>query len=237
MGGAGLRLLITHPIDFTPFFIHESQYHIRQEEWLAQAGWIFGRLQVPREKWSSSAIVNGFTLQLSSDTIRSFETEQNDWTVDPMGLPCYLFIPPVPELPNGTPDIETWLRGENLYYYSRDPEGGSAITERERIALGLPSYTSEAYLDYVYWEADAYNFMEQWQKAKGFDYSTAEYAESLGFLIVEAIPEDELRFEDLIRAHSEDVLTDDLMDVDSNIGNTGDHHDSPLSEVNMDVDG
>ncbi|KAJ8079945.1 hypothetical protein PM082_016770 [Marasmius tenuissimus] len=231
-----VRFLVTETPNSPGFPFQQSQCRTHEEEWLAQAGSIFGRFRIPRDKWSSSVMIQAFVLQLSSDAKKSLETENDDWNED-LGSPCYLFLPPPPQLPNGAPDIETWLRGECLYYYSYDPEGGSAITEQDRITLGLPSYTSEIYVEYVYWKADAYDFMEQWQKAKGFDYSTADYAESLGFTILEGIPKDELRFEDLVPgAHSEGVLADDLMDVDSDIGNTSNHYDSS-SEVDMDVDG
>ncbi|KAK1218202.1 hypothetical protein PQX77_019125 [Marasmius sp. AFHP31] len=201
------------------------------------------------------AIVEGIRLDLSSNAKKSFEAEHDDWNEDP-DSPCYLFFPPPPKLPNGAPDIETWLCGESLYYYSYDPEGGSAITEQERIAFGLPSYTSKVRIQYVFWEADAYDFMEQWQKAKGFDYSMPDYAESLGFSILEGIPEDEVRFEDLIGACSEgkapssllahnqvtdmdyivylpEVLADDSMDVDSEFGSTRDTCNSSMSDVDM----
>ncbi|KAJ8079935.1 hypothetical protein PM082_016760 [Marasmius tenuissimus] len=232
-----MRLLITFIINSAGFCFnrYEHRHHTR-EQWLAQAGWIFSRLRVPREKWSSSAIIEGFTLELSSDAGKWFEAEHDDWNEDP-NSPCYLFLPPPPKLPNGAPDIETWLRGEKLYYYSYDPEGGSAITEQDRIALGLPSYTSEIYVEYVHWNADAYDFMEQWQKAKGFDYSTADYAESLGFTILEGIPKDEVCFEDLFGTHYEEVLPDDLMNVDSEFGNTRHNCNSSSLGVDMDVDG
>ncbi|KAK1223135.1 hypothetical protein PQX77_013989 [Marasmius sp. AFHP31] len=256
-----MRLLTADIINSAGFcFIHEQQRHICVQ-WPAQAGWIFGRLGVPREKWSSSAIMEGLSLELSSDAKKWFVTEYDDWDEDP-GLPCYLFVPQPPKLPNGAPDIETWLRGENLYYYSYDPEGGSAITEQECTALGLPSYTSQVQVEYAHWEADAYDFMEQWQEAKGFDYSTPDYAKSLGFTIFEGIPQDELRFDDLIGAHYEGILppsplarrqgtnvspssvdcdlpevpADDSMDVDCELGNARGDRILSSSDVDMDVD-
>ncbi|KAK1221183.1 hypothetical protein PQX77_016020 [Marasmius sp. AFHP31] len=264
-GKGGMRLHIAHSINSAGFLFRRQtnfQNYTFREEWLAQAGHIFGSLRAPREKWSTfAAIIQEFELEISSDARELFGTEYTDWN-EVLGLPCYLFLPPPPKLPNGAPDIETWLRGENLYYYSYDPEGGSAITEQEHIELGLPSYTSQARVDYVYWEADAYNFMEQWQKAKGFDYSTPDYAKSLGFEIFEGIPKDEVRFEDLIGAHYEGIVTpsplarrqgtyvnpssvdcdlpevpaDDSMDVDCELGNTPGDCIPSSSDVDMDVD-
>ncbi|KAL0062305.1 hypothetical protein AAF712_010789 [Marasmius tenuissimus] len=116
-------------------------------------------------------------------------------------------------MPDSTPDIETWLRGENLYYYSYNSEGGSAMTEEERILLGLPSLTSDVRADYLQWDDNAYEFMEKWQKAKGFDYTTADYAKSLGIPDLSANPQEERCFEDM--TDSPDVLKEDPMDVDS----------------------
>ncbi|KAK1231248.1 hypothetical protein PQX77_005632, partial [Marasmius sp. AFHP31] len=127
---------------------------------------------------------------------RPFELEDFDEDFNP---PCYLFVRPPPQSSDGAPDIETWLRGENLYYYSYDPEGGSAITEQECILLGLPSLISSFQMEYVHWDIEAYDFMEKWQRAKDFDYSTIDYAKSLGFPILEmTIPQDLGNFENLM---------------------------------------
>ncbi|KAK1219217.1 hypothetical protein PQX77_018073 [Marasmius sp. AFHP31] len=173
------------------------------EQWLTQAGWIFRRLRVPQKGWSLFSIIRWFTLQLVADDITPSGAEDNGWNEE-QGLPCYLFVRPPPRLLDSAPDIETWLRGENLYYYSHDPEGGSAITEEERISLNLPSFTSEVRASYAYWDTAAYDLMEQWQKAKGFDYLTTDYAESLGIPILEVAPQDECRFEDMTGDHCKD---------------------------------
>ncbi|KAK1226640.1 hypothetical protein PQX77_010375 [Marasmius sp. AFHP31] len=112
-----------------------------------------------------------------------------------------------------TPDIETWLTRENLYYYSYDPEGGSAITEEEHISLGLPPLISHVDTDYLQWDNNVYNFMEKWQKAKGFDYTTVDFAKSLGIPDILANLQGERSFEDL--TDSPDILEADGMDVDS----------------------
>ncbi|KAK1223134.1 hypothetical protein PQX77_013988 [Marasmius sp. AFHP31] len=201
------------------------------------------------------SIISGFTLDLTPEIQTPLELEDWDEPVDP---PCYLFVPPYPRLPDDLPDIETWLRGENLYYYSYDPEGGSAITEEERISLRLPSWTSGIYTNYSRWDANTYDFMEQWQKAKGFDYTTTDYATSWGFPILEVIPQDECRFENLMGFSCEDegkapplsstpktltrniaskcsseILGADSMDVDSEFETTRDDGDILSSDVDM----
>ncbi|KAK1218199.1 hypothetical protein PQX77_019122 [Marasmius sp. AFHP31] len=127
--------------------------------------------------------------------------------------PCYLFVLPLPQCPDSTPDIETWLHREKIFYYSYNPEGGSAITEEECISLGLPPLLRKAHAYYLQWDNSTYDFMEEWQKAKGFDYTTADYAKSLGIPDLLARPQEERHFEDL--TDSPDVLEADLMDVDS----------------------
>ncbi|KAK1215929.1 hypothetical protein PQX77_021441 [Marasmius sp. AFHP31] len=219
------------------FKFMEDRIPSRQQRWLTQAGWVFSCLGIPQEDWASCGIVTGIILQLASEG-----REQSYWLEDPdedFNPPCYLFVLPPPQLSDGVPDIETWLRGENLYYYSYDPEGGSSITEQERISLGLPSFMSEFHVVYAYWDAEAYDFMEKWQRAKGFDYGTIDYAKSLGLPIFEVIPRNsQTLFEDL--TESPDVL---VMDIDSSLDNqmdftptAGTDHDFSSSDMDTDVD-
>ncbi|KAJ8079926.1 hypothetical protein PM082_016751 [Marasmius tenuissimus] len=243
MENGGLRRVCTRSLGTAGFVFREDRgalYSSREEEWLTQAGWIFGCLGIPRSEWPSSCIITGFTLDLTPN-IQTPSFELEDWN-EPLSPPCYLFVPPYPRLPNNVPDIGTWLHGQNLYYYSYDPEGGSAIDEEERISLRLPSFTSEIYTNYARWDANAYTFMEQWQKAKGFDYTTTDYAKSLGFPILEVIPQDECRFENLMGFYCEDedsseVLGADFMDVDSELENTRDDRDTiSSSDIDMDTE-
>ncbi|KAJ8079937.1 hypothetical protein PM082_016762 [Marasmius tenuissimus] len=187
-----------------------STYCERGEDWLAQAGRIFTHFGIPRREWESCRFITQIQFSL-----RCREQSRQQGRNDPKKLkpPCYLFVLPLPQCPDSTPDIETWLRGENLYYYSYNSEGGSAMTEEERILLGLPSLTSDVRADYLQWDDNAYEFMEKWQKAKGFDYTTADYAKSLGIPDLSANPQEERCFEDM--TDSPDVLKEDPMDVDS----------------------
>ncbi|KAK1223562.1 hypothetical protein PQX77_013566 [Marasmius sp. AFHP31] len=179
------------------------------EHWLPQAGQIFTHYEISRSEWESCRFITEITLSLRGPYGQ--QGRNNTTKLDP---PCYLFILPLPQCPDSTPDIETWLRGENLYYYSYNPKGGSAITVEECILLGLPPLTADVDASYLQWDNNAYDFMEEWQKAKGFDYTTADYAKSLGIPDLLARPQEERHFEDL--TDSPDVLEADLMDVDSN---------------------
>ncbi|KAJ8079948.1 hypothetical protein PM082_016773 [Marasmius tenuissimus] len=238
-GNGGMRLVFTRSLRTAGFDFSEGSYLSREEQWLTQAGRIFSCFGIPQSQWTlcSLYIITGFTLELvRSNDDESFELDGSN---KDRCSPCYLFISPPPQLPGGAPDIETWLRRENLYYYSYDSEGGSAITGEERFSLRLPSFTSEVCANYAHWDTEIYDFMEQWQKAKGFNFVTTDYAESLGFPILKVIPQDRIGFEDLIGARegedSPEVLEDEPMDVDSKFADTSDDHDSS-PDANMDME-
>ncbi|KAK1234169.1 hypothetical protein PQX77_002634 [Marasmius sp. AFHP31] len=241
MGNGALRYSFPQSLWYTSFTFEQVAGDgdcTREEEWLAQAGWIFSCLRVPRRGWPLTSIVTGFDLIL---TVGAPSSKQKGLD-EHHGSPCYLFVL-LPAQP--VPDVETWLRGENLYYYSQDPEGGSVINEEERIFLGLPSLTSEIRVKYAHWDANAYDFMEQWQKAKGYDYTTTDYAESLGLTILEVIPQDENRFEDLVMGDdcrseglpSEILEKHEPMDVDCDPSADNEDQNGLLLEfIAMDVD-
>ncbi|KAK1221176.1 hypothetical protein PQX77_016013 [Marasmius sp. AFHP31] len=170
------------------------------------------RLRYPQRNidFHSTGFITEITFSLCYWEVFKQREKNNPKKLDP---PCYIFILPLPQCPDSTPDIETWLRGENLYYYSYNPKGGSAITEEEWISLGLPPLTSRVRASYLHWDNNAYDFMEEWQKAKGFDYTTADYAKSLGIPDLLAKPQEERHFADM--TDSPDIFEADPMDVDS----------------------
>ncbi|KAK1226641.1 hypothetical protein PQX77_010376 [Marasmius sp. AFHP31] len=227
----------------------DSPRYCEGEHWLPQAGQIFTHYKIPRREWGFYRFIAEITFILREDeecitqhatcTEEPFKQQRRN-NLKELDPPCYLFVLPLPQCPDSTPDIETWLCGKNLYYYSYNPKGGSPITKEECISLGLPLLTSDVNADYEVWDNNAYDFMEEWQKAKGYDYTTADYAKSLGIPDLLARPQEERRFEDL--TDLPDVLEADLMDVDSDevTHTTETHAPSGLSEEvgddRMDVD-
>ncbi|KAL0062312.1 hypothetical protein AAF712_010796 [Marasmius tenuissimus] len=220
MENGEMRFLSTRTADYSKWFsfkqYEECSTNCEQgEDWLAQAGRIFTHFG-PRREWEFCRFITKirFILDPSLWSEQLYQSWQQ-WSNNPNELepPCYLFVLPLPQCPDSTPDIETWLRGENLYYYSYNPEGGSTIAEEECISLGLPFLTSDIWADYLQWDDNVYEFMEKWQKAKGFDYTTADYAKLLGIPDLSANPQEGRFFEDL--TDSPDVLEADPMDADS----------------------
>ncbi|KAK1215337.1 hypothetical protein PQX77_022062 [Marasmius sp. AFHP31] len=207
------------------------------------SGTRFWKDYVMTNMWKS-CIITGFTLHLSVDDEESIKLE--DLVDEESSSPCYLFISRPPQSPGCVPDIETWLRAENLYYYSYDPEGGSAITEEDQFSLGLPSFTSEVCARYASWGTEVYDFMARWQKAKGFDYATTDYAELFDLPILRVVPQDIISFEDLMWGGYEDAAVssgslqayseDNLMEVDSEFADTSDDRGSSSPDVDMDTE-
>ncbi|KAL0062301.1 hypothetical protein AAF712_010785 [Marasmius tenuissimus] len=192
------------------------------------------------------SIITGFTLQLTIDDEESNAPE--DLAGEEFDSPCYLFVSRPPKSPGCVPDIETWLRDEDLYYYSYDPEGGSAITKEEQLSLGLPRFTSEVCARYACWGTEVYDFMARWQRAKGFDYTTTDYAEVFDLPILRVIPQDIISFEDLMWGGYEDAdkavssgslqaySEDNLMEVDSEFADMSDDRSFSSPDVDMDAE-
>ncbi|KAJ8079967.1 hypothetical protein PM082_016793 [Marasmius tenuissimus] len=244
----GTRFTFTRRLRAVQFKFTErltgDRFTPRQELWLTQAGWVFSRLGISRGDWASCSIATLIELRLTAAD--SFKPEDLEDLLEDFDPPCYLFVPPPPQLPDGAPDIETWLREENLYYYSYDSAGGSVITEGERISLRLPSFTSEFCVEYVYWDTEAYDFMEKWERAKGFDYNTMDYAKSLGFPIFDVtIPQDQGHFEDLIDSSGiikMDIDADMVEDTSREVSEDGQidlgrtNLDDSSSDMDVDID-
>ncbi|KAL0571208.1 hypothetical protein V5O48_010758, partial [Marasmius crinis-equi] len=100
--------------------------------------------------------------------------------------PCYLFILPPP-----------WCQDQSCYYWSVDPHGESVMSEEQRTLLGFPSFTESFFTHCLNYRAEVYDFIQQWQKAKGFDPTTTDFARSMGLPIFEMLPQDEDRFRSL----------------------------------------
>ncbi|KAF9257166.1 hypothetical protein L218DRAFT_843579, partial [Marasmius fiardii PR-910] len=99
----------------------------------------------------------------------------------------YLILNPIPELSDGSPDINTWMSGRNLYYWSSDSDGESVMPENQCVSLGLPSFVPHVEYYTCTWNPGIYNLICEWQKAKGFDPTTADFARSLGYPVMDVI--------------------------------------------------
>ncbi|KAJ8079959.1 hypothetical protein PM082_016784 [Marasmius tenuissimus] len=203
------RLTITNPhipISWIQFDTNRDRRISHHEAWLSQAVYVFNVLGVPREEWE------GYTLGDTIMDLYLFSHRGN--TQVPLDAqlkpPCYLFVLPPPRLPDTTPDVASWLQApaESLYYWSLDPNGDSVMPETQRVALGLPLYYQNVIpLELGQWKAEVYDLVRQWQEAKGFDPATTDFARSMGYPIVEILPQDDDRFESKVEV-DEDANTE-----------------------------
>ncbi|KAK1234939.1 hypothetical protein PQX77_001848 [Marasmius sp. AFHP31] len=105
--------------------------------------------------------------------------------------PIYLFVyPPPPNLPNG----ET----SPLHHWSFQEDGHSHISPESCFHLGLPvklDYNNWGHLSRS-WLTDRYKLIHQYQTARGFDPTTADFARHLGYRNIFQPFDDSDRFED-----------------------------------------
>uniref|UniRef100_A0A0W0EV18 Uncharacterized protein n=1 Tax=Moniliophthora roreri TaxID=221103 RepID=A0A0W0EV18_MONRR len=110
--------------------------------------------------------------------------------------PIYLFLYP---LPMTVPELISWVDG-CIHFWSFDEDGRSRIPEEEWARWGIPILTpyTDSYILLRSWPTHIYTALRNWQIARGFDPSTADWARECGypeFEIVGAKKDD--RFEEM----------------------------------------
>ncbi|KAL0565790.1 hypothetical protein V5O48_013894 [Marasmius crinis-equi] len=149
---------------------------------------------------------------------------------------------PLPPSTDGTLDLGPWLREQNHYYWSLDPNGDAVMLDEQRKSLSLPSLTESLCVYHDRYPAEAYEFVQKWQEAKGFDPTTTDFACSMGFPILEILPRDDNRFENVAEVDEgdsplgtqyEDMVVESI--VDRRVSAHG-SLSSPFAQSEMDVD-
>ncbi|KAJ8079961.1 hypothetical protein PM082_016786 [Marasmius tenuissimus] len=172
----------------------------RHEAWMSQAVYVFNALGIPREEWEEYTMLvdTGIYFELQDIDAFHWAPLQHHGGIDTqLEPPYYLFILPPPRLPDTTPDVVPWSQAptESLCYWSLDPNGDTVMPEMQRIALALPSFHQYVLPGVVCWKPEVYDLVRQWQEAKGFDPATTDFARSMGYPIVEILPQNDGRFE------------------------------------------
>ncbi|KAK7026077.1 hypothetical protein VNI00_015723, partial [Paramarasmius palmivorus] len=112
--------------------------------------------------------------------------------------PIYLFIYPPP---SSISELISWEKEHTqTYFWSLDENGQSEMSEEECGQWGIP--VLEKSIDWRFMglrscPTNVYTGLRKWQVARGFDPSTANWAQSLGYPELEIIggKEEEARFE------------------------------------------
>ncbi|KAF9254371.1 hypothetical protein L218DRAFT_509318 [Marasmius fiardii PR-910] len=230
-----------HP-HFLGFFYADSSYEEKLAFiWLAQASHVFKRLNIPRNDRRNYGLIDSVSLELvplHTDGTRTFP-----FNGDEFEFPFYLFARPCLRFSDGFPDIMSWTSSTNLYYWSSDPNGHSQMTEEEHVALGLPCYVSKVGISMNTWSVEGYDFMRDFQEAKGFDPATTDFARSIGVPILEVVYPQKDRFEVVSDENGSSVSTSttpaggDAMEVDFESQSDGNVASWPPESVeDMDVD-
>ncbi|KAK7022829.1 hypothetical protein VNI00_016910, partial [Paramarasmius palmivorus] len=171
------------------------------ESWLAQAHCVFSQLGIHEDDWGDYGILGDFLLHLERT---SPYKEPN------IPLNVYLFIQPVPRPSDDEAIWRSWLEGKK-YFWSFDPFGREMVPELVRAHLGLPSFASRIVAWHFIWSSAHYNVIRKLHTSEGFDPTTADFALSLCFPILDVVG-DESRFEDLEESSSDtsSLAGDDL---------------------------
>ncbi|ESK87474.1 hypothetical protein Moror_11595 [Moniliophthora roreri MCA 2997] len=170
-----------------------------ESAWLAQAHSIFSQLGVHEDEWKKYSIVDGFRLNLSTYRKRNVGIASNE--SDP-----YLFVQPIPRPSDDETTWRSWT--ESTYFWSLDPSGEEEMLESTRVSLGLPSFRPEINLWYKHWNFETYKVIEKYQRFKGFDPKTTDYARSLGYPLIQVV-RDEDRFQELGESNDDCSASED----------------------------
>ncbi|ESK88609.1 hypothetical protein Moror_3107 [Moniliophthora roreri MCA 2997] len=146
------------------------------ETWLSQAHMVFDQLSIQKdggpEDYSLPGMFRLYLDRKTDDTVVHREAALNQ--------PIYLFISPISDL---------------RAYWTLDGQGEQELSEELRRTLGLPSFTFSARFMWISWDQRAYDAIKKLQIRKGFDPSTTEFADSLGYSHLKVV-DDQDRFHD-----------------------------------------
>uniref|UniRef100_A0A0W0EWR1 Uncharacterized protein n=1 Tax=Moniliophthora roreri TaxID=221103 RepID=A0A0W0EWR1_MONRR len=97
-------------------------------------------------------------------------------------LPIYLFLRP---LPTTISELVTWMNGQP-YFWSFDETGRCEMSEEECERWGLPVLTcttlwKDEFVTLWSWPTSTYTALRNWQEARGFDPTTSDWAQQLGY--------------------------------------------------------
>ncbi|EEB89742.1 hypothetical protein MPER_12128 [Moniliophthora perniciosa FA553] len=90
--------------------------------------------------------------------------------------PIYLFLHPFPMTIS---ELVSWHKGKP-YFWSFDESGKSQMSEEECERWGLPVIEPDFPLILISWPIHVYSVLRDWQKARGFDPTTSDWARSMG---------------------------------------------------------
>ncbi|KAK1218074.1 hypothetical protein PQX77_019271, partial [Marasmius sp. AFHP31] len=130
--------------------------------------------------------------------------------------PAYLFVPPLPtEVINNTHCIHYPLP-ENLFYWSHDPQGRTAVVEKDWEKFGIPKLSAEGWIG-SYWKEHFYAYIRDHLQSGGYVLDGKQYARDHGYPeFIHADPRDNA-IEELIYSDDSDSEWSDCESSDSGL--------------------
>ncbi|KAI3616884.1 hypothetical protein WG66_004176 [Moniliophthora roreri] len=163
-----------------------TMYHCGRfwKGWLSQSSRVFDAVNVVERK-EDFFIVRppDLTIQFSRRPTASRILRNGEHPIkETPPTPIYLFLHP---LPMSISELVSWKVG-HFYFWSFDRTGQSRTSEEECERWGLPVLTVST--SWVHdsillcsWPAYAYTTIRDWQKARGFDPATSDWARHRGY--------------------------------------------------------
>uniref|UniRef100_A0A0W0FYC1 Uncharacterized protein n=1 Tax=Moniliophthora roreri TaxID=221103 RepID=A0A0W0FYC1_MONRR len=145
--------------------------------WLSQSSRIFDAIDNMERKENFFVVlpvrlkIRSIRRPAASRTLRNDEHSVKETP----STPIYLFLHP---LPMSVSEYVSWVDG-HFYFWSFDPTGQSRMSEEECERWGLPVLTVSTWLNSVElysWSIHVYTALRDWQKARGFDPATSDWA-------------------------------------------------------------
>ncbi|KAI3597595.1 hypothetical protein WG66_003133, partial [Moniliophthora roreri] len=154
-----------------------------QKEWLLQSSSVFSAVDVTRGKENFFVVDPPFLEMRSTRRPTASRTLRNDEypVKDTPPAPIYLFLHP---LPMSVSELVSWIEGQP-YFWSFDETSQSQMSEEECERWGLPMLTpstrqSDSSVQLYSFPTHIYNTLQDWQKARGFDPATSDWARCMG---------------------------------------------------------
>ncbi|ESK87083.1 hypothetical protein Moror_11924 [Moniliophthora roreri MCA 2997] len=155
-----------------------------RQGWLSQSSRVFNAVDVTEGKEKFFTVESPWLKIQSTQHPTTSRTFCNDEYLieETSPTPVYLFLHPLPISVSG---LVSWIEGQP-YFWSFDETGQSRMSEEECERWRLPVLTAsthqvESFVRLVSWPTYVYTTLQDWQKARGFDPATSDWARELGY--------------------------------------------------------
>ncbi|ESK83773.1 hypothetical protein Moror_11093 [Moniliophthora roreri MCA 2997] len=150
------------------YFEARDTWERLQKGWLSQSSWAFNAVDVTEEKERFFNVDPPWLKIRSTRHPTASRTLRNDEHLIEGTPPTsiYLFLCPFPV---SVSELVSWIEGQP-YFWSFDKTGQSRMSEEEYNSVRLRS-----------WSTHIYTTLQDWQRARGFDPATSDWARELGY--------------------------------------------------------